>query len=135
MAADGSFSAQVESRNGVTLLALRGELDMASVPTLNQHLADCGRDGAEVIMLDIRDLSFIDSTGLGAILAASDHSKRNGHRFLMVGANRPARRLLEITGTEYLIDEPDAVDVVDRFTGGRTGDPTGTVPTEPGPDG
>ena len=134
MVADQSFSAQVESRNGVTRLAIRGELDMASAPTLKQHLEDCGRDGAEVIMLDIRDLSFIDSSGLGVLIQARDHSKRNGHRFLMVGATRPARRLFEITGTEFLIDEPDAVDVVDRFTGAGADDPTRT-PTDPGPDG
>lgn len=116
-----SFTARVESRNGVTVIAMGGELDMASVPTLREHLMQVETEGAGVILADLRDLSFIDSSGLGALLEANKRSDLNGHRFFTVGASAAARRLFHITGTEHLLDDTDAVGFLDRFTRGQTG--------------
>lgn len=118
-----SFTARVESRNGVTIIAMGGELDMASVPTLREHLMQV--EGEGVILADLRGLSFIDSSGLGALLEANKRSELNGHRFFTVGASTTARRLFRITGTEHLLDDKDAVRFLDRFTRGQ--DRAGTV--------
>lgn len=120
-----SFTARVESRNGVTIIAMGGELDMASVPTLREHLTQVEGDSPGVILADLRDLSFIDSSGLGALLEANKRSELNGHRFFTVGASTTARRLFQITGTEHLLDDKDAVRFLDRFTRGQ--DRAGTV--------
>ncbi|HET6790915.1 MAG TPA: STAS domain-containing protein [Actinomycetota bacterium] len=120
-----SFTARVESRNGVTIIAMGGELDMASVPTLREHLTQVEGDSPGVILADLRDLSFIDSSGLGALLEANKRSELNWHRFFTVGASPTARRLFQITGTEHLLDDNDAVRFLDRFTRGQ--DRAGTV--------
>lgn len=110
------FTARIESRNGVARIALEGELDMATVPVLSDHLARFEADGVAGIMLDLRDLTFVDCSGLRTFLEARERSQANGHRFILVGASPSARRLFELTGAQFLLDEQDAATLLDRFT-------------------
>ena len=113
------FTARIESRNGVASIALTGELDIATVPVLQGHLALVERDGVAAIMLDLRELAFLDCSGLQGILAARNRARTNGHRLILVGAGQAARRLFGLTGTEFLLDEQEAVSVLDQFTRGE----------------
>ncbi|HEX6580964.1 MAG TPA: STAS domain-containing protein [Actinomycetota bacterium] len=99
-----ALTTRIDARNDVTSIALSGELDMATVPILNDQLTALEQDGSKVILLDLRDLNFIDSSGLHAFVQAYSRSQQNGHRFLLVGASPIAQRLFEITGTEFLLD-------------------------------
>jgi anti-anti-sigma factor len=63
-----SFGIQDDRRNGVARLALRGELDLATAPKLEGHLEQVEQDGVRAVVLDLRDLTFVDSTGLHAFL-------------------------------------------------------------------
>jgi anti-sigma B factor antagonist len=112
------LTARIESRNGVARIALEGDLDMATVPVLTDHLGRFEADGVAGIMLDLRELTFVDCSGLRVFLAARARSNANGHRFILVGATPGARRLFELTGTQFLLDEQDAVSLLDRFTRG-----------------
>lgn len=111
------LTTRVDVRNGVTSIALSGELDMATVPILNNQLTALEQDDSEAIVLDLRDLRFIDSSGLHALLRAHERFETTGHRFLLVGASPIARRLCEITGTEFLLDAKGTADLLGRFTG------------------
>ena len=128
-----SFGTQIDARNGVTSISLSGELDMATVPVLNDQLAALEQDGAKTIVLDLRDLRFIDSSGLHAFVGAFRRSEEIGHRLLFVGANPLARRLCEMTGTEYLLDAMGTAEVLDRFTrnGSRDGNREGVSSAYP----
>jgi len=117
MRAGPVLTTRIETRNGVTSVALAGELDMATVSILNQELATLERDGSRAIVLDIRDLGFIDSSGLHALVRAHQRAEHDGHRLLLVGANTFARRLCEMTGTQFLLDAKGTADVLGRFTG------------------
>lgn len=120
MRTDQALTTRIDARNGVTSIALSGELDMATAPILNEQLAASERDGAKTIVLDLGDLSFIDSSGLHELVRAYRRSEKNGHRLLLVGANVITRRLCEITGTEFLLDAKGSVGVLGRFTGDRS---------------
>lgn len=113
------LTASIESRNGVARIALCGELDLATVPIVREHLGQCENDGVDAIMLDLRQVTFVDSSGLHAFLTARDHAHSNGHRFVLVGPSRATRRLFEMTGTQFLLDEEEAAGLLDRFTGSR----------------
>lgn len=114
-----TFSAETESRNGIARVALRGELDVASAHVLNDRLAPLEFDGVAAIVLDLRDVSFIDSSGLHALLNAWRRVNSNGSRLLLMGIGPTARRLLAITGTEFLLDDDAAAAVLAQFTGGN----------------
>lgn len=110
-----SFTTRIDERNGVTRLALCGELDLAAAPTLVEELTALEREGVRAIMLDLRELTFIDSSGLHAIVQAYRRSQLNRHQLLLVGANPHARRLFELTGTEFLLDAKGTSRVLGRF--------------------
>jgi len=100
------FDVRIDARDGIASIALSGELDMATVPLLEGHLARL--DGVEVtdIRLDIRDLAFLDSSGLHALIAARDLADTNGQHLSFVGASGRARRLFELTGTRGVLADP-----------------------------
>ena len=110
------FSARIESHNGVAHVALSGELDMATAPVLQGHLATVESNGVGTIMLDLRDLAFTDSTGIHAFLAARDRVTLGGRRLVLVGATPIVRRLFELTETQHLLDDGDTAGVLGRFT-------------------
>lgn len=114
------FSAKSDSRNGVASIALRGELEMATLPDLEGHLAPFESNGVSAIMLDLGELTFMDSTGLHALVRARERARTHGQQLILVGARPSARRLFELTCTEYLLDDQDVVGVIEQFTGSRT---------------
>ena len=111
-----AFTTRIEVRKGVASIALRGELDMATAPTLADELAAAERDGASIAVIDIRELVFIDSSGLHALVAAHKRSEEGGKRLLIVGANPFLRRLCEVTKTQFLLDGEGAAAVRGRDT-------------------
>jgi anti-anti-sigma factor len=115
MGPETQFDVDVESRNGVARLALRGELDMQTVDRLSPWLEWAERDGASEIVLDLRDLTFVGSTGLHSFLHAWDRAGTNGHRVVFVGVTRPTRRLFEMTGAEHMLDEREAISTLEQF--------------------
>jgi anti-sigma B factor antagonist len=93
-------------------MTLRGELDLASAPALAQELETLQLTDAPLIVLDVRGLEFIDSTGLRVILAANTRAQEGGHEFALTHVQPQLQRLLTITHvSEHLriIDSPDAL--------------------------
>ena len=85
--------------DGTTLLVIPfGELDVHTTPQLTRALERC-TNAHKVLIVDVTGLSFVDSTGLGALLGARD---RVGDRLLLAGANPVVDRLLELTSTAGL---------------------------------
>ena len=111
------FTTRTEWRNRVANVALVGELDMAGVPILEEDLAPVEGNGVVAIVLDLRELTFLDGSAVHALLAAKLRAKANGHRVVVVGADEASRRLFELTNTQFLLDERDALDVLEQFTG------------------
>jgi anti-sigma B factor antagonist len=117
MGSGAQLSLETKSRNGVARVAVRGELDMATAPRLDGCLAPIEDEGVSAIILDLRELTFIDSFGLRALLRARERAETHLRRLILVGANASARRLFEITRTERLLDDEDTADVLSRFVG------------------
>ena len=109
------FGTRVEEHDGVAVMALSGELDTATVPILRENLAPLEGNGLSTIVLDLRDLTFIDSSGLLAFLEARRRAMSNGHRLVMGGASSAAQRLFELTETQFLLDEQVIPDGLVRF--------------------
>jgi anti-sigma B factor antagonist len=120
MGSEPQLTAQINSRNGVASIALHGELDIATVQDLEGHLAPFESSGVFAIMLDLRELTFIDSVALHSIVRARERAKTNGQRLILVGARPTARRLFELTCTDYLLDDEETVGVLNRFVGSET---------------
>lgn len=88
---------EVESDGHVTL-HLRGELDIASVPSLEAAVARLSIPNMGGLTLDLSGLLFIDSTGLAAIVLAGKLCEKNAHGFSLIPGSNAVQRLFELTG-------------------------------------
>jgi anti-anti-sigma factor len=59
-----------EDRTDWTIMSMAGEVDYAVVPELGEHLRKAVADGRRSIILDLTDVAFCDSTGIGALVSA-----------------------------------------------------------------
>jgi anti-sigma B factor antagonist len=82
---------------GRVRVTVGGELDLASAPALRDAVLNELSAGNDVL-LDISAVSFIDSTGLAAIVSVSNHAKSSGRRFVLSPRIQPQpQRLMELT--------------------------------------
>jgi anti-sigma B factor antagonist len=117
MESEPLFTTRTEWRNRVANVALVGELDIASVPMLEEDLAPVEGNGIVSIVLDLRELTFLDGSAVHALVAAHRRAQANGHRLVVIGADQRSKRLFELTRTEFLLAERDTLDVLEQFTG------------------
>lgn len=75
-----------------------GELDVATVYELEDQLRDLRSSGFEKSVLDLRELTFLDSTGVALILAEHDFARRNQHEFSLIAGPPAVQRTLDICG-------------------------------------
>ena len=107
---ESSFQLEVRSEDRAAVIVVSGELDLASAPTLEEELERCAANGAELLILDLRELQFIDSTGLGLLIKAHRQAESTGRKFAIVRGQSQVQRLLGLTGIEdrlTLINSPE----------------------------
>ena len=90
------------SRDGpAAVLALGGELDLAGATTLEQEL---DRLDADAVVLDLRGLAFMDSSGLRAIAVRAQRAQDRGRRFALVPGKAQIMRVFDITRMRERLD-------------------------------
>ncbi len=77
---------------------LRGEFDAYTAAALRESLAELIGTGAHHIVVDLRDLSFMSAAGLGVLVGAAKHLRREDGTLVLRFAQPDVRRLIEITG-------------------------------------
>jgi anti-sigma B factor antagonist len=83
---------------------LRGEVDLASAPQLREDLMGIvARDDGTDLLIDGRNLSFIDSTGIAVLLEANRHLESGGRRMLIANVEGAPRRAFELLGLTDLM--------------------------------
>jgi anti-sigma B factor antagonist len=96
----GELGLEQEAHADGHRLLLSGELDLATSPTLASAVARLCREGAGEIVLDLRGLQFIDSTGIRTILHAVDLCARHECELALIRGSSTTQRLFELTGLE-----------------------------------
>ncbi|MFG2006797.1 anti-sigma factor antagonist [Spirillospora sp. NPDC048911] len=95
----------VGHRHGWVVLTLRGELDIATVPVLHEHVDDAIRAAAErdlppQVALDLIALVFCDSSGLNLLIRAWKQITASGGRILLLQPRRRLRETLACAGLD-----------------------------------
>jgi anti-anti-sigma factor len=80
------------------IIRLEGELDMANAPRLQSAIESADLDATAMVVLDLQELLFIDSTGLRIILAARERTLARGRQFAVTPGSQQVQRLLNLTG-------------------------------------
>jgi anti-anti-sigma factor len=98
--------------SGIAVLALKGELDLATAPKLRARIEQAATGRALVI--DLKRVSFVDSAILRELLRARAELAADGVQLVLAGSPMPVRRLLDLTRTAELFDQ--AADVETALT-------------------
>jgi anti-sigma B factor antagonist len=106
-----SFELGIDAGDQHVTFIPRGELDLATAPELEEKVLSAVREGDRAVVLDLRELTFMDSTGVRTIVAAHQIAERTGHDLRVVRPPRdsPVSRVIEISGIDEalgLVDEP-----------------------------
>jgi anti-sigma B factor antagonist len=90
--------------DGAPYLELVGELDLSTVYPLKLRLELAERDDPETIVVDLRRVTFMDSIGLGTLLAHGLRARQAGRRLKLVQGPQHIQDLFQLTGTEDKFD-------------------------------
>jgi anti-anti-sigma factor len=104
-----------EAPPGVSVVALRGELDLAAAPLLRARVdaAAAGR----ALVIDLEETTFIDSAVLKELLRARAELAAHDVRLVLAAVPSPVQRLLDLTRTSELFEHaPDAASALTRLS-------------------
>lgn len=102
------FRCEVEPRRDVVYVRPCGELDLATVPVLEHELKELAAAGFGRLVLDLRELRFLDSTGLRLILEWDAKARSDGLSFDLIRGPAAVHRLFELTGTTKTVSFVEA---------------------------
>lgn len=86
-----------------------GELDMANAGALQAQLDELRAAGFAHVMLDLRQLTFMDSSGVRLIFREDRRARSAGHRFSLIAGSPEVQRVLTVCGLEERLDFGDPV--------------------------
>lgn len=94
------MSLEVQTRkadNGATVVAPTGRLDVAGAPALKDAISELLKDGPQRVVIDMEGVSFVDSTGLGSVIAALKQIRGTQGELRLAAPNQQVRVVLELT--------------------------------------
>jgi len=107
MSSSPLFRVDVQPERERVRVIPHGELDLTTVGQLQTQIQDLRARGFATIVLDLRQLAFMDSTGLRLMLTLHAESRSNGFRFAIIDCEGPVRRLLELTRVDGWLQYAD----------------------------
>ena len=100
MTHEASLVVAASGEPGVPVLSVRGEIDVATSPELHAFLTDMITAEPELVVVDLTEVSFIDSTGLGVLVGALGDVRARGGDLRLVVTQPQIIKLLELTGLD-----------------------------------
>jgi anti-sigma B factor antagonist len=94
----GQFSIKRSDDAEGVLLALSGELDVASAPALEKCLSELAPESHARVVLDLSELSFVDSPGINVLLAARKEAEDEGRLLVLRRPTAQVQRVFAVLG-------------------------------------
>ncbi len=91
---------EVREENGVKILVLRGEVDLSNSERLKDALYDCLEGAPGNLVVDLNGLDFMDTTGLGALVAGLKRARQGGGDLSLVCGRGHLRKIFSLTGLD-----------------------------------
>ena len=93
----------IEQQASVAVLRPEGRLDLLSAAQLKQQLTDAVANGAQQLVIDMAGVSFIDSSGLGALIGGLKAARLAGGDLRIARVGEQARLVLELTRLDRVL--------------------------------
>ncbi len=104
----GPLEIAVSHADGARLLRLNGEFDLAGVDLFEREVDRAPRPTENTLVVDLRGLTFIDSSGLRAVLMADRRVRAEGRRCVIVKGSERVVRVLDLTGVSERLELVDS---------------------------
>ena len=98
------FALERQLSSGTARIVVRGELDLSTGPRVEEEIRRAEAEQPETLILDLREVTFFDSTGLQLVLDADVRAREEGRAFIVSLGDGEPRRVLELA------------EVIDRLT-------------------
>lgn len=105
-----------ELSTGWQCLAVEGEVDLATVEELETAIDKIFSSDAHSLVVDLRESSFMDSTGLKALVMAHRRFEEDGRSFAVAVSGGPVSRLIDLSGVESSVRIVESTDVLETET-------------------
>jgi anti-sigma B factor antagonist len=93
-----NLDVETGTKNGTSVVTLRGEIDVYTAPRLRQTLIDLVEGGATSIVVDMEKVDFLDSTGLGVLVGGLKRVKDKEGTMKLVATQDRILKIFDITG-------------------------------------
>lgn len=103
-----------QADGGAVVLRSRGRLDMVAAPQLRALVTETVGGGASRVVVDLAETSFIDSSGLGALIAGLKTTRQAGGDLRIAAAGEQVRMVLELTQMHTVLRPYDSVEAALR---------------------
>ena len=95
-----------------TVLRVGGDLDVVGAPDLRQAVVAAVASGSRLLVLDLSELDFVDSFGIGAVVGALKRLRQRGGDLALVCPSPRIRRVFEICDLDRILAPHDSIDGV-----------------------
>lgn len=129
----GQFGVAVTVEAHRSSLAVRGEVDLATAPTLRGLVHLLIDHGSSRLILDLANVTFLDASGLGVLSEASARLARSGGRLTLRSVPRSVRRTLDISGVAALVEFDEVEHAVRPLGAEERADQADTATGRPAP--
>ena len=99
----------IERQEGATIIRLAGELDLYNAPDVRTALLELCAEQPDRLVVDLAEVSFVDSTALGVLIEARAKLENRGS-FLLAAPGLETHRALTISGLDQHLAVHDSVD-------------------------
>jgi len=87
----------------LALVSVSGELDLYTAELVKSGIDEADAVGADTVVIDLSEISFIDSTALGVLVQETKRLEGRGHSLVLVTNDPRTRRVLEVTGLDRVL--------------------------------
>jgi anti-sigma B factor antagonist len=101
---------EILEKPGVSIVVFTGEIDLESSPAAREVLLKCFGHTGNVIV-DLSEVSYIDSSGVASLVEALQAAKKNGSQFALAAVSEPTRRVLELARLDKVFTLYDSVEL------------------------
>jgi anti-sigma B factor antagonist len=117
---ESEFRGDTHTGGRTATLVLSGQLDLVSSAALKRSMDELVSSNAELIVVDLRAVEFMDSTALHLLLEARQQAHESGRRFALIRGPEQVQRVFDLTGmtaTLTIVDAPEQLLEVDQAPG------------------
>lgn len=110
MTVDSGLGLSTGVCEGIPVIVVSGEVDLATSPRLRDALLPLANERCRMVVIDLTEVSFLDSTGLSAIVAFHNRFKDHNGELRVVASNPMIKRIFAITALDEVLAVFDSVD-------------------------